>query len=144
VAGPLYPAEIEWPGNVERIEHLEPARHRGFYNAQRSTLNITRADMRLAGYSPSVRLFEAAACATPIVSDYWNGLESIFQPDREILVARGPGDVLRYLRETPPEELAAIGRRARASVLGSHTAAHRAEELECHAAEAMREFRNNG
>src|SRR3712207_8248286 len=45
--------------------HLPPAEHRWFYNAQRFTLNVTRADMIRAGHSPSVRLFEAAACAVP-------------------------------------------------------------------------------
>lgn len=133
VAGPMYPAEIDWPANVERLEHLPPARHRAFYNAQRMTLNVTRADMRAAGYSPSVRLFEAAACGTPIVSDYWTGLESIFEIGREVLVARTPEECLHFLRETPGDELAAIGERARARVLGQHTAARRAAELEGYA-----------
>jgi spore maturation protein CgeB len=60
VAGPQYPAEIEWPDNVERIEHLPPSEHAEFYAASRFTLNVTRADMIAAGWSPSVRLFEAA------------------------------------------------------------------------------------
>ncbi|RYD64293.1 MAG: glycosyltransferase, partial [Verrucomicrobiaceae bacterium] len=75
VAGPQYPDTIQWPGNVERIIHLSPAEHRKFYNAQRFTLNVTRADMIRAGHSPSVRLFEAAACGTPIISDRWTGIE---------------------------------------------------------------------
>ncbi|HVL39168.1 MAG TPA: glycosyltransferase, partial [Fimbriimonadaceae bacterium] len=87
VAGPQYPATIQWPSNVERIEHLPPAEHRAFYNRQRFTLNITRADMIRAGYSPSVRLFEAAACGVPIISDYWPGLESFFRLGEEILVS---------------------------------------------------------
>ena len=76
VAGPLYPASICWPANVARIDHLPPSAHRSFYNAQRFTLNITRTAMRQVGYAPSVRLFEAAACATPIISDAWPGLET--------------------------------------------------------------------
>jgi spore maturation protein CgeB len=78
VAGPQFPEEILWPANVERIIHLAPAEHPRFYNAQRFTLNLTRSAMVRAGYSPSVRLFEAAACATPIISDSWNGS---IQPD---------------------------------------------------------------
>lgn len=77
VAGPQYPADIAWPANVQRIEHLPPAEHRAFYNRQRWTLNITRADMIRADYAPSVRLFEAAACATPIISDRWQGLDEL-------------------------------------------------------------------
>jgi spore maturation protein CgeB len=133
VAGPMYPREVRWPANVSRIDHLPPARHRAFYNAQRLTLNITRADMCTAGHSPSVRLFEAAACGTPIVSDYWPGLETIFEIGREILVAGTPEESLRYLREIPGEELAAMGERARARVLAAHTAARRAAELEAYA-----------
>jgi spore maturation protein CgeB len=132
VAGPQYPETIQWPENVERIWHLPPTEHRSFYNSQRFTLNITRADMVRAGYSPSVRLFEAAACAVPIISDYWEGLETFFAFDTEILVARCAEDTLRYLREIPEEQRRAIGERARKRVLGAHTAAHRAAELEQH------------
>ncbi len=53
-----------------------------FYNQQRFTLNVTRADMIAAGWSPSVRLFEAAACGTPIISDAWAGLESLLRDRR--------------------------------------------------------------
>ncbi|MEW6115312.1 MAG: glycosyltransferase [Nitrospirota bacterium] len=130
VAGPQYPDIIAWPDNVERIEHLSPAEHCRFYNAQKFTLNITRADMVRAGFSPSVRLFEAAACATPIISDYWEGLEQFFVPGTEILVSRSAEDTLRYLRELSGEERSRLGARARARVLASHTAAHRAAELE--------------
>ena len=133
VAGPLYPATVEWPGNVERLEHLAPAEHRGFYNRQRFTLNVTRADMVRAGYSPSVRLFEAAACATPIISDNWPGLGTFFRIGEEILTAKTPGEVLQYLRDIPEHERRALGERARARVLREHTAAHRAEELEGYA-----------
>jgi spore maturation protein CgeB len=133
VAGPQYPDDIHWPANVERRVHLPPAEHRAFYNAQRFTLNITRADMIRAGYSPSVRLFEAAACGVPIISDCWDGLDTLFAPGKEILVARSPDDTIRYLRETSEEDRRAIGRRARKRVLAEHTAAHRAAELEAHA-----------
>ncbi|HWI57760.1 MAG TPA: glycosyltransferase, partial [Bacillota bacterium] len=81
VAGPQYPKTIRWPRNVKRYIHLSPVKHRAFYNAQKFTLNITRADMIEAGYSPSVRLFEAAACGTPIISDFWEGLDSFFEPN---------------------------------------------------------------
>jgi len=133
VAGPQYPETVRWPDNVERVEHLPPAAHREFYNAQRFTLNITRADMVRAGYSPSVRLFEAAACAVPIISDAWEGLDTFFTLGREILVAHTPEDTLCCLRETPEEERLALGRRARERVLTAHTAGRRAEELEGYA-----------
>jgi spore maturation protein CgeB len=126
VAGPQYPPEIEWPANVERFESLPPSEHPAFYCAQRFTLNVTRADMVRAGWSPSVRLFEAAACAVPVISDWWDGLDAFFEPEREILIAETADDVLRHLREGDRN----VGVRARARVLAEHTAAHRASELE--------------
>lgn len=130
VAGPLYPDTIDWPDNVQRFDSLDPGRHAPFYCAQRFTLNVTRADMVAAGWSPSVRLFEAAACGVPIISDWWDGLDAFFEPEREILVARDPDDVRKYLTETSDDARRAIGRRARTRVLREHTADRRAAELE--------------
>ncbi len=134
VAGPQYPASIEWPDNVERIEHLGPTEHAAFYSSLRWTLNVTRADMREAGYSPSVRLFEAAACGCPIVSDRWAGIETVLTPGREVALADDAADMSAILARTP--ELAqAQSDAARERVLGSHTATHRAAELEGYVAE---------
>jgi spore maturation protein CgeB len=130
VAGPQYPQRIEWPPNVERIEHIAPAEHASFYAAQRFTLNVTRAEMREAGWSPSVRLFEAAACGVPVISDRWDGLDWLFTPDEEILIADSATDVVDFLAETGEAEAAAIGERARQRVLAEHTAERRCEQLE--------------
>jgi spore maturation protein CgeB len=130
VAGPQYPADIEWPANVERIEHLAPPEHPAFYAAQRFTLNITRAEMRRLGWSPSVRLFEAAACSTAIISDRWAGLDDVLAPGREILVADTTSGVLRALRDTTTDARRALGEAARRRVLAQHTAAHRVDLLE--------------
>jgi len=130
VAGPQYPAHIEWPQNVERIMHLGPRHHAQLYSSSRVTLNVTRREMVLAGYSPSVRLFEAAACAAAIASDNWPGLETFFLPGREILVAAGSDDIVRYLQDYDPADLRRIGRAARERVLASHTSDVRAREFE--------------
>ena len=136
VAGPEFPDDIAWPENVERIDHLPPAEHRAFYTRQRWTLNVTRQDMVRAGWSPSVRLFEAAGCGTPIISDRWEGLDAFFEPGREILIADTTDEAVRILRETPDGERRAIGARARARVLEAHTSDARAAELEAYVAEA--------
>ena len=138
VAGPMYPEELDWPDNVTRRDHVAPHEHRAFYNAQRYTLNLTRADMTAVGWSPSVRLFEAAACATPVISDYWEGLDAFFKPGVEILVAGGTEDVLRILRDIPEERRLRMGAAARERVLGHHTALHRALALERYFAECLR------
>jgi spore maturation protein CgeB len=136
VAGPLYPADLAWPANVERIDHVSPERHAWFYGRQRFTLNVTRADMIRIGYSPSVRLFEAAACGVPIISDWWPGLDTIFEPGREILVARTAEEVLRHLDTSEPAHQA-LATAARRRVLAAHTAAHRAALLETYVEEAL-------
>lgn len=132
VAGPQYPAGLDWPANVERIEHLPPDRHPGFYAASRYTLNVTRADMVRAGWSPSVRLFEAGACGTPILSDRWDGLDTLLAPGREILLPDGPEGVLGILLGRSEEDRRRLGAAARDAILTRHTAAARASELERH------------
>lgn len=129
VIGPQYPKQITWPLNVDRIDHLPASEHRCFYNSQKLTLNLTRRDMLRAGYSPSVRLFEAAACGTAILTDVWPGLETVFTPGREILPVRTAADVTSYL-QMPKGQLLEIGERGRKRALRFHTAAVRAEQLE--------------
>lgn len=130
VAGPQYPADVEWPHNVNRIIHLEPKFHPPFYCSSRFTLNLTRKDMVEAGYSPSVRLFEAAGCGAAIVTDNWPGLETFFVPGQEILVATSTDDVIACLRDIPADEVRRIGIRAQERVLAEHSAEKRAEEFE--------------
>lgn len=129
VAGPQYPAEIAWPANVERLEHVGPADHPAFYAASRFTLNVTRKDMIAAGWSPSVRLFEAGACGTPIISDVWDGLEALFAPGREIIFAQTADDVLAALAEVDEVARGRMAAAARERILSAHTASHRASEL---------------
>ncbi len=131
VAGALYAPYKDWPPWLQHMEHLAPEQHREFYCQSRWTLNLTREAMTRAGYSPSVRLFEAAACATPIISDRFPGLETLFQPDEEILIADTAGQIMRILTEYSPEECRRIG----------DAAAERVRERDCgkaRAAELMR------
>ncbi|MFC3077327.1 glycosyltransferase [Phenylobacterium terrae] len=129
VAGPQYPEHIAWPANVERIEHVGPADHPAFYAASRFTLNVTRKDMIAAGWSPSVRLFEAGACGVPIISDVWDGLSSLLAPGREIILAQSPDDVLAALDDLDEAARCAMAAAARERILAEHTAGHRAAEL---------------
>jgi spore maturation protein CgeB len=129
VAGAQYPDDIEWPDNVERIAHLPPEAHASFYSRQRFTLNVTRSDMVAAGWSPSVRLFEAGACATPIISDRWRGIEEIFADGESILLAEDSDTVVDLLSRMPEGKRTAIGRAAQARVLKNHTGSARAGEL---------------
>ena len=89
LAGTLYPWHWQWPANVKRFDHVSPAEHPALYSSSRLTLNLTRAEMAACGYCPSGRFFEAAACGTPIVSDWFEGLDTFFRPGEEILIASG-------------------------------------------------------
>ncbi len=130
LAGPQYPEHIRWPQNVRRIVHVDPHSHASFYSSSRLTLNVTRDQMVRAGYSPSVRLFEAAACGTAIVSDTWPGLETFLKPGKEILLPRSAADVVSYIRDMDDKEIRRIGRSARERVLAEHTSERRAMQFE--------------
>jgi spore maturation protein CgeB len=138
VAGPMYPAELAWPANVTRISHLAPGEHPGFYCAARFALNLTRPEMRALGHSPSVRLFEAAACGAPIISDRWAGIEQVLEPGREILLADRAADVVAILEGVGESQRRAIAAAARERVLAEHTGAHRVAQLHELVAGALR------
>ncbi len=130
LAGAQYPESLGWPDNVWRFEHIPPAEHPSFYCSSRFTLNLTRTSMVAAGWSPSVRLFEAAACGAAIISDGWPGLAELLTPGKEVLLAENTADMVRLLRQTTEAERRAMGQAARARVLAEHTSAQRAGELE--------------
>jgi spore maturation protein CgeB len=129
LGGSQYPIDFPWAPNIWYVRHVPPREHPAFYASSRLTLNVTRQPMADAGFCPSGRLFEAAACGAPIISDSWAGLETFFRLEEEILVAGSSVEVLDAL-ERPDAELKAVGRRARARALESHTADNRAREFE--------------
>ena len=128
IGGALYPQDFPWTRNIYFVRHVPPPQHPAFYSSSHLTLSVTRAAMAQMGYCPSGRLFEAAACKTSIITDYWNGLEEFFEPGREILVASSAEQVNEALA-LPPQELQKIGAAARERVLAQHTAQHRASQL---------------
>jgi spore maturation protein CgeB len=129
VAGPQYPDDVAWPPNVTRIVHLPPAKHPIFYARQNFTLNVTRSQMVAAGWSPSVRLFEAAACGTPIISDQWPGLTELFPEGDAVVVARSARDVIEVLTSFEPARRRRVAEKSRRRVLAHHTGQARAREL---------------
>ena len=130
VAGPQYPDDLEWSPNVRRITHVAPPQHPAFYSSARFTLNLTRSEMIIAGWSPSVRLFEASACGAVILSDYWAGLEAFFTPGEEILLPADAVDTSEILCNLSDKERSLLGARARTRVLDEHTSDHRAKQFE--------------
>jgi spore maturation protein CgeB len=128
LAGSMYPWAWQWPTNVRRFEHVSAADHSVLYSSSRLTLNITRTEMARWGYCPSGRFFEASACGTPIVTDWFEGLDSFFDCGRELLVVSTPEEAISAL-ELPDSELVVIAARARERTLDEHTGERRAQEL---------------
>ena len=137
VVGRQYPPQVRWPANVRRLEELGDDGPAAFFSAQRMTLNLTRADLARAGWCPSLRMFQAAACGTPILSDWWQGLDNFFRIGQEILVARTAREALELVRHCGPAMRERIGGLARRRVLAEHTAEHRAMQLEGHVHDAL-------
>ncbi|NLF29534.1 MAG: glycosyltransferase [Planctomycetes bacterium] len=129
-AGPQYPAAVRWPSNVERLDHVPADEHNAFYASQDVTLNVTRREMVRYGCCPSVRLFEAAACGTAVISDDWEGLADLFEPGREILIARSTEEAVAHLSDRTSDDFERIGYAARRRFLAEHTCEHRAAQLE--------------
>jgi spore maturation protein CgeB len=128
IGGAQYPSDFPWLSNVFFVRHLPPGEHPAFYSSSPLTLNVTRAPMAAMGWCPSGRLFEAAACGAPVLSDDWEGIETFFRPGEEILVARTADDTVDALSRTPGE-LRRIGSAARERALSDHTAHRRARQL---------------
>src|SRR5579884_2746936 len=128
IGGAQYPPEFAWSENIFFVRHLPPSEHPAFFSSCRLTLNLTRAAMARMGWCPSGRLFEAAACGAPMLSDDWEGLEAFFTPGTEILLARSADEVVDAL-DFDDAQLRRIGQNGRERALGQHTSAHRAAEL---------------
>jgi spore maturation protein CgeB len=129
IGGAQYPADFPWAANIRFVRHMPPAEHPAFFRSSRLTLSVTRRAMAENGYCPSGRLFEAAACGSPVVSDWWTGLDTFLEPGREIVVARCSQDVAAAL-EMSDAQLGRIALAARERVLADHTSERRAEQLE--------------
>lgn len=128
LGGSGYPSDFPWSDNIWFVRHVPPPEHPPFFSSARLTLNVTRRDMAGLGFCPSGRLFEAAACGTPLLSDTWPGIERFFEPGAEILLADDSESAVQAV-DTDPGALAALARRARERTLDEHTSAHRAREL---------------
>ncbi len=136
LAGPQYPP-LDLPSNMRHEIHVYPRDHAAFYSSNFATLNVTRAAMQRYGWSPASRLFEAAACGACIISDTWSGLDSLLEPGVEVLLADTHAEVTAHLDALTPQRRAQIGEAARARVLGQHTFAHRAAQVDAAMSRAL-------
>lgn len=97
-----------------------------------ATLHVPRRVYReaLPGI-PTIRVFEALACAIPLVCAHWEDVEGLFQPGSDYLVAHSGAQMCEHLRRIKSDPAAAreIAEHGRRTILSRHTCAHRAQEL---------------
>lgn len=128
IGGAQYPDDFPWSPNIYFVRHLPPSEHAPFFASSRLTLNVTRRAMAEMGWCPSGRLFEAAACGAPLLSDDWPGIADFFAPGEEILIARDEHDALAALA-MPYAELRRMALRAYERTMDQHTSDKRAREM---------------
>lgn len=116
--------------NVRYVGHVSTDRHNSLNSSAKAVLNISRQSMADYGFSPATRVFEAAGAGACIITDYWEGIETFFEPGVEILVARNGREVENLLQGLTDEKASDIGRAAMMRVLKDHTYAQRATELQ--------------
>ena len=129
IGGAQYPQEFPWTDNIFFSRHVPPSEHPAFFSSSRITLNVTRQAMAEMGYCPSGRLFEAAACGTPMLSDWWPGLDAFFTPGSEVLIAKSTEEAIDAI-ELSDAELRRVATNARERTLEQHTASVRAAQME--------------
>jgi spore maturation protein CgeB len=129
IGGAQYPSSFPWSENIHFKRHLPPVEHPAFFSSSRMTLNVTRYAMAKMGWCPSGRLFEAAACGVPILSDSWTGLDQFFTPGSEIFVAENSDEAVAAIA-LDDATLRTVAAAARERTLAEHTADQRAAELE--------------
>lgn len=118
------------PRNVRNLGHVTTGAHNAFNSSALAVLNISRESMARYGFSPATRVFEAAGAKACLVTDAWNGIETFFEPQREILVARSGGEVAEIMKMLTPERAAAIGEAAYRRALAEHTYERRAMQVD--------------
>ncbi len=116
--------------NINYIGHVFTRDHNALNCSPKAVLNISRDSMAKYGFSPATRVFEAAGAGACIITDYWIGIETFFEPGKEILVARSGDEVKEILSGLSKEQAEQIGQAALKKVLAEHTYTHRAAELD--------------
>lgn len=137
---------LELPTNVKVCGFVPPSQHNRLNASARFVLNLNRASMVEAGFSPPTRIFEAAGAGAAIITDTWPGISLFFEPGREILLATGPTDIATHLTHLSPAAAAEMGARARERALSEHSYARRARRVHelLHAAPAPAAWAEGG
>jgi len=117
------------PRNVRWIGHVGTNDHNVVNCSARMVLNLNRESMVQVGFSPPTRIFEAAGAAACVITDYWEGIETFFEPGCEILVARDAGEIVDLLRTVDAKLAREMGDAMRRRALLEHTYGLRALQV---------------
>ncbi|MGH3132136.1 MAG: CgeB family protein [Gaiellaceae bacterium] len=125
---------LDFQGDVGRARLLGDIPFNAFsraISAARVNLNMTRRPHATVHASSTARPFELASSGAAIVSNPHEGIETWFEPGRELLVVESAEEAVAAYRElvADPAQAEEMGRRARERVLDEHTYAHRARRL---------------
>jgi spore maturation protein CgeB len=111
-----------------RANHRAP----GAFAAHDVTVHVPRRPYReaLPGI-PTIRPFEAMACAIPLVSAPWDDVEGLFRPGTDFLVGRDSRETERHLDDVlhDPELAQSLRENGLRTIRERHTCAHRVQEL---------------
>jgi spore maturation protein CgeB len=118
------------PKNVRWLGHVGTGDHNRVNCSARMVLNINRDSMAGVGFSPPTRVFEAAGAGACVITDRWTGIESFFEPGKEILVAGSADDIVHFLRSLNAGEARKIGTNMRRRALRDHTYKLRAQQFD--------------
>lgn len=114
--------------NVNYVGHVQD--HNAFNCTPRAVLNINYESMARYGFSPPMRVFEAAGAGACLITEDWEGIEMFLEPGSEVLVARDGDEVIEHIRSLTPERARAVGQASRQRLLAEHTYERRAEQVE--------------
>ncbi len=123
-------ADVDLPANVRYVGHVPTTQHNVMNCSAQFVLNVNRQAMVDYGYSPPTRVFEAAGCASCLITDAWKGVEMFLEPGHEVLVAASAEQIASYLYQISAVQAQAIGAAARQRVLAAHTYDQRATQLD--------------
>jgi Glycosyl transferases group 1 len=118
-------------GRAEMLPYLSFSKLREYACRSKINLCITRQAHASVFASSSARPFELASIGCCIVANPYDGIETWFEPGKEVFVVNSGEEAIdryKYLLAHDSERLAA-GRAARERVLKEHTFRHRAHQL---------------
>lgn len=118
-------------GHAETLPYLSFSKLREYACRSKINLCITRRAHASIYASSSSRPFELGSMGCCIVANPYEGIETWFEPGKELFVVHSQEEAIdryRYLLSHDHERLA-VGRAARERVLKEHTFQHRARQL---------------